>query len=266
MYYRDDMPFVKLDCGMLNSTLWFDKPARDIFITALLMAEPHELTEPSPQIEVDSLKETGWQVPPGWYGMVPAAGIGIIHRTGLDEQIGIEALRRLGNPEASSRSPDFDGRRMVRVNGGYILLNFIRYRERDYTAAERSRRYRERKSRRSGDTLHRDAPVATRNVTQAEAEAEAKLSTLKALKGEDNPLFEAEPCWPPSEEQELMDYCLKVLGKDCMVTYGGAWRNRARENPSKLKRVLHEIASNQREGKCIRNPGGYAKDLWERFA
>jgi len=172
------MPFVKLDCGILNSTLWFERDCREVFITALLMAEPRELTEPSAQIEVDSLEPTGWQVPPGWYGFVEAAGIGIIHRARVDETLGREALRRLGSPEVSSRSPEFDGRRLVRVDGGYIILNYMKYRERDYTTAARSKRYRERlASHRDATQPHRDAVIkrgVTRDITQAEAEAEAE--------------------------------------------------------------------------------------------
>lgn len=160
------MPFVKLDCGILNSTLWFDKAARDVFVTALLMAEPFELSEPTPQIAVDSLENTGWMVPPGWYGFVPAAGVGIVHRSGADETEGYEALKRLGEPEESSRTPDFDGRRMVRISGGYLILNYIKYRERDYTSAERSRRYRERVASR------RDIAASRRDITQAEVQAE----------------------------------------------------------------------------------------------
>lgn len=34
---------------------------------------------------------------------------------------------------------------MVRVDGGYIILNYDKYRQRDYTAKERMRRYRENK-------------------------------------------------------------------------------------------------------------------------
>ena len=163
------MPFVKLDCGILNSTLWFERVAREVFITSLLMAEPCELTEETPQLAVDSLSETGWRVPPGWYGFVPAAGVGILHRAGVEPAEGIEALRMLGSPEASSRSPEFDGRRLVRVDGGYIVLNYMKYRERDYTSAERQRRYREKKA------LRRDVYELHRNITQAEAEAEAEV-------------------------------------------------------------------------------------------
>lgn len=138
------MAFVKLDCGILDSTLWIDRESREVFITALLMAEPFETETPLPQINVRTMETVGWSVPPGWYGFVRAAGIGIVRRSGLETEAGMLALERMGLPEAESRSQDFDGRRLVRVDGGFIVLNFMRYRDRDYSGAERARRYRER--------------------------------------------------------------------------------------------------------------------------
>jgi hypothetical protein len=139
------MPFVKLDCCILDSTLWIDCDARDLFITALLMAEPIEVLEPMAQLEVNSLTETGWEVPAGWYGFVRAAGVGIINRARVEEMPGRQALERLGAPEPDSRSDAFEGRRLIRVNGGFVVLNYMVYRERDYTTAERSKRYRAKK-------------------------------------------------------------------------------------------------------------------------
>lgn len=175
------MAFVKLDCGILRSTIWFDREARELFLTALLMAVPRTITEPMSEIEVDSLALTGFVVPPGNYGFVEAAGVGIIRMAGIDDvQAGIEALKRLASPENTSRSPEFDGRRLVRVDGGYIVLNFAKYRERDHTAAERQKRYRDRQAealRVTGETLRvtDDGNVTRdRKVTQAEAEAEGE--------------------------------------------------------------------------------------------
>ena len=169
------MPFVKLDCGILNSTLWFERDAREVFITALLMAEPFELREPTAQISVDSLEPTGWTVPAGWYGFVPAAGIGIIHRARVDETTGRAALAQLGSPEISSRSPEFDGRRLVRIDGGYLVLNFIKYREKDATAADRQRRWRERQKLKEDNAESRVTEPPSRVISnQAEAEAEVQ--------------------------------------------------------------------------------------------
>lgn len=170
------MPFVKLDCGILNSTLWFERTAREIFITALLMAEPLETLEPRAEISTRNLDLTGWIVPPGWYGFVPAAGVGILHRAGIEKtEQAMAALESLARPEDASRSKEFDGRRLVRIDGGFIILNYMKYRERDYTAAERAKRYRDRlSSRRNVTPSHRD-------ITQAEAEAEGRSKDLKLV-------------------------------------------------------------------------------------
>lgn len=141
------MAFVKLDCGLLDSSLWIDREGRELFITALLMAVPHEVLSGMEQIEVDSLEKSGFVVPPGWYGLVRAAGSAIIHRSMMEMEMGMAALRRLGAPDADSRTLDFEGRRMIRVDGGFLILNYLKYREKDHTTAERSKRYRERKVR-----------------------------------------------------------------------------------------------------------------------
>lgn len=138
------MAYVKLDCGILDSTLWVDRDAREVFITALLMAQPFVLEKATNQIEVRTLKSTGFTVPPGPYGFIAAAGVGIIRRAGVeDQEAGLNALERLGKPEADSRTPSFGGRRLVRIDGGYLVLNFDKHRQRDRTAAERQKRYRE---------------------------------------------------------------------------------------------------------------------------
>ncbi len=160
------MAFVKLDTGILNSTLWDDRAGRDVFITALLMAEPIELTEPTPTLQVRAIEDGGFTIPPGWYGMVHAAGVGIIRQSLVDTTEGMDALDRLSAPESGSRSQDFDGRRLVRIDGGFIVLNYMKYRDRDYSAAIRSQRYRERKKEKA-------SRVTITPVTQAEAEAEA---------------------------------------------------------------------------------------------
>ncbi|HEY2351961.1 MAG TPA: hypothetical protein VGH83_05590 [Candidatus Acidoferrum sp.] len=140
------MAFVKLDTCILDSSLWIERSVRDVFITALLMAEPFELVEPANQIEVRTLDNTEFVVPPGWYGFVPAAGSGIVRRALVELEEGYKALEKLGSADEESRNKDFEGRRLVRINHGYLILNFIKYREKDHTAAERMRRYRLKKS------------------------------------------------------------------------------------------------------------------------
>jgi hypothetical protein len=164
-----NMAFVKLDCNILTSTIWIDRVAREVFLTALLMAEPREITEPMREIKIRSLENTDFCVPPGWYGFVPAAGMGIVRMACVEQEEGMKALERLAAPEAESRTPDFEGRRLVRVDGGFIVLNFQKHRDRDHGSTERGRRFRERK--RNAQTPFDNARTAL--PTQAEAEAEA---------------------------------------------------------------------------------------------
>lgn len=156
------MAFVKLDTGILHSTLWMDRTAREVFITALLMAEPREFTEPQRQLAVRTIEETGFEAPPGWYGFVQAAGAGIIRQAGLDPEEGFAALERLCAEDPESRTTDFGGRRMIRVQGGYVVLNFMRYRDHDHGAAERMRLLR---ARRRAEAEAETPPASTGTVT-----------------------------------------------------------------------------------------------------
>ena len=167
------MPFVKLDTAILESTLWIDRAARDIFITALLMAEPREVTTPMPQYFVDRIEQTGFSVPPGWYGFVAAAGVGIARRAFVEQDEGMRALETLGSTDPHSRSPEFGGRRLVRVDGGFIVLNFFKYRDKDYTAAERMAKLRARRKA-QGVTANSDAVTRNSDAADADAEAEAE--------------------------------------------------------------------------------------------
>lgn len=175
------MPFVKLDCGIVDSTLWADRDSREIFITALLMARPVEFDSPQEQIEVNTLALTGFKAPPGWYGFVEAAGPGIVRRAGLDAESGLEALRKLGDPDSGSRTPTHDGRRMIRVAGGYLILNYMNYRDKDYTAADRMRRLRER--RRNSVTRNVDTVTRKSDVADAKAYAYTEAKNKSAPSG-----------------------------------------------------------------------------------
>ncbi len=181
------MAFVKLDCGLLRSSLWVERDHRSLFVTALLMAEPFELTAPMAQLHVRSLEPTGWHVPPGWYGLVRAAGVGIVRQDGMEREAGLDALEALGAPDPESRSQEHEGRRLVRVDGGYLALNFMKYRDRDHTAGDRQKRLRARKkaAKSNGVTsagngvTKRDRHV-TSHIAEAEADTEPK-DTSKSI-------------------------------------------------------------------------------------
>jgi hypothetical protein len=139
------MAYLKLDKEIVTSSLWIDSDVALLFITALLLARLREFSEPMPQLRVDALEETGYVVPPGRYGYLSVAGSGLIRAAAMPQDRGMVALKALGEPDQDSRSQEHAGRRLVRINGGYIILNFERWQGKDHGTAERQRRFRERK-------------------------------------------------------------------------------------------------------------------------
>jgi hypothetical protein len=146
------MPFVKLDTGILDSSLWMEDPVtRLTLITMLAMCNPE--------------------------GLCPATAPGIARRGNLPLSSVRRSLKKLESPDPDDRSGVDKGRRIKRVAGGYVVTNYLRYREKDYTAAERMRRYRQRQN---GAPVTRDDRHVTRNVTQGrreKGEAEAEVET-----------------------------------------------------------------------------------------
>ena len=98
----------------------------------------------------------------------------IVTAAGIDREPGLAALERLASGDTDSRSAEHEGRRLIRVDGGYIVLNYDKYREKDYTNAIRQRRYREK----SNAVTSRSNAVTSRVVTHAEAEAEAERKKM----------------------------------------------------------------------------------------
>lgn len=163
--------FVKLDSGILDSSLWPQTEARTVFLVLLLLAEPREFASAVVTYEVGSLQPAEFVAPAAWYGFVPVAAAGVATRAGLTLEVTHAALRVLASPDMDSRTPNYEGRRIARVSGGFIVLNYARYRDRDYSAASRMRRYRERL---------RNERNATSLVAQVEVEAEAEKKTPRS--------------------------------------------------------------------------------------
>ena len=199
------MAFVKLDVKILNSTIWQDADACKLFITSLLMAEPMEVREPLETVQIGSCEPDAFVVPVGWYGFVPAAGPGISHRAIVPWEDGQKALVRLASPEAASKTAAFEGRRMVRIDGGFLILNFITYRDRDHSNADRQARFRQREKERKERNASGDSNalpvnsngVKVTTVTHADADADAEAKSKAKAKTRAAPL--ALPDWLPPE-------------------------------------------------------------------
>lgn len=138
--------FVKLYATILRSSVWNeDKATRILWITMLADADAD--------------------------GYVRGSIGGLARLANLTRDEAVEGLRVLSAPDADSRTPDFDGRRIEEVEPGtWHILNFRRWREmrtpKQIADAERQRRHRSNASNeRNGDDRNTDAAAA--DVTEA---------------------------------------------------------------------------------------------------
>lgn len=76
--------------------------------------------------------------------MVAATAPGIARIANISLDATAMALQSFESPDEYSKSQDDGGRRIRRVDGGYLILNYDKYRERDNTAYERLKKYREK--------------------------------------------------------------------------------------------------------------------------
>jgi hypothetical protein len=106
------MPFVKLDCGILDSSLWEeDSDTCKTFVTILAMCGPD--------------------------GVCRATTPGIARRANLSKEIVAKAVAKLESPDKDSRSQEDEGRRIRRVDGGYYVVNYLKYRAFETPEAKR---------------------------------------------------------------------------------------------------------------------------------
>jgi hypothetical protein len=153
--------YTKLFSSIVTSTIWVESDrTRIVWITMLAMADRN--------------------------GEIQASIPGLARLAGVPIPDCEEALAKFIAPDRYSRTPDDEGRRIEKIEGGWALLNHAKYREMaskdDSKAAntERQRRHRE-KEKRNATVTPRNATVTPSNVkvthdlhiAEAEAEAEA---------------------------------------------------------------------------------------------
>ena len=95
--------YTKLFNSILASTVWNESlETRVVWITLLAMAGKDGVAE----------------------GSIP--GIAVLAR--VSQAAARRAIVKLGQPDPNSRSQEFDGRRIEKVDGGWLLLNHAKYR------------------------------------------------------------------------------------------------------------------------------------------
>ncbi len=165
--------YTKLFSTIVNSTIWNEPDSvRLVWITMLATADKN--------------------------GIVEASIPGLAHISRVSLKDCEKALEILLAPDPYSRTPEFDGRRIEKVDGGWFLLNHPKYRAK-MSADERREYYRinkQQQRKKAKDVL--ECPQMSQDVsdmstvsTHSEAEADSKAkaeNTLSSLPLRDNPV------------------------------------------------------------------------------
>jgi hypothetical protein len=146
--------FVKLYGSILDSTIWLEPlPTKVVWITMLAMADAD--------------------------GCVVSSIPSLAKRAGVAREDCLTALATLAAPDPDSKTSDHEGRRIERVDGGWLILNHRKYRDMrtdtQIATAERVRKYRERNKQ----------GVTVTNVTQANAKKRAVRTEAEAYTEEE---------------------------------------------------------------------------------
>jgi len=122
--------YVKLFSSILDSTIWAEGPeTRIVWITMLAMADKD--------------------------GDVRCSPSGLARRANVTPEAAHAAVEQLLAPDADSATPDYEGRRIEAQDGGWHILNYVKYREiQDREARKES--WRKSSKRRAGLQLGDD--------------------------------------------------------------------------------------------------------------
>ena len=146
------MGFTKLDSGIVDPSIWSEPPTtRVVWIAFLAKADSSGFVATS------------------YSGMERAANVG--------PGPFAEAIKCLESPDHDSRSADHDGRRIERVEGGWKILNYEKYRRFSYSGskeAEKKRRYRERRGQKGDMSTLSTGHSASASVLEINKKKESK--------------------------------------------------------------------------------------------
>jgi hypothetical protein len=102
------------------------------------------------------------------------------------------AIETLSSPDKYSRTPDFEGRRIEAIDGGWTILNHAKYRrmasreDAKEKNAERQKRHRERQKERNGSVTHRNGNI-TQDMHIADTEVQITSKTEQKNENEAAP-------------------------------------------------------------------------------
>ena len=162
---RNVMPnYTKLFSTIVTSTIWQEPDrTRIVWITMLALSDKN--------------------------GEIHASIPGLARIAGVPTADCETAINAFLSPDAYSRTPEHEGRRIAKIDGGWELLNFQKYRLLASTAdtlaknASRQKRFRDRNGKvtdSNADVTHSNAPV-TVNTLKAEADTDSKAEAEEII-------------------------------------------------------------------------------------
>lgn len=163
--------FVKIYGSILQSSVWLEDPeTRLLWITMLAMADQR--------------------------GFVAASVGGLAHAANIPRELCEAGLVRLSSQDPDSKSKAYEGRRIRATEGGWIVLNYSKYRDmrtgQQITDAERKQKWRKLKGRSDlpagrvpdvPDASH----VSPEIHTEVEVDVELKTKTARPFRGAARP-------------------------------------------------------------------------------
>ena len=192
------MSYTKLFSSIVTSTIWTeDATTCKVWVTMLAIADKH--------------------------GEVHASIPGLAQIAGLPVDLTEQAIEKFLSPDKYSRTPDDEGRRIEKIEGGWLLLNHAKYRamaskdEEKAASAKRQAAFKERKRRNAWVTasngqvtVGNDSVTANKDIAEAEAEAESE-----AEKEEDeeksrhhHPKFQDVKTFAKAQPMGISDECI----------------------------------------------------------
>jgi len=221
--------YTKLFQSILDSSIWQEShQTRIVWVTMLAMADQH--------------------------GEVQAAVPGLAKRAGVTLQEAEEAISTLSKPDQYSRTPDHEGRRIAKIDGGWEILNHAKYRhaasleDRKEKAAERAKRFRDKNKPDPEQpcvtvrdeplrvTPH-NAPVTLSDDKQKQIQMQKQKEDItppNPLEGAltDKPSEDEKPKNPkkerkPVERNPVLDALVESCGGDPLATTRSGWAQAA---------------------------------------
>ena len=254
------MSYTKLFSSIVTSTIWTeDATTCKVWVTMLAIADKH--------------------------GEVHASIPGLAQIAGLPVTAVIQSVEKFLSPDRYSRTPDDEGRRIEKIDGGWMLLNHAKYRamaskdEEKSASAKRQAAFKDRQRRNAkvtesngevtesnGEvTESNDRVTPNRDIAEAEAEAEAETKNKRMAKPSVSQISEyGKTLDPPFTKSESFVSFYESngwrVGKNPMKDWKAAvrtWQQKDKETAKPAHRPLFDQPTYVKNGTSTHRP------LWD---